>query len=329
MSLPGNNPNNSVANPAVQPIQYTQLTQSDLQNPAMFNTLFGQVFTQLNAVLGANGKTKLPAGVDVGGSTISNVGQPVAATDAVSVTHAEQNYSAAAIAPKLEAGGSNTLRTYRALNSKQQQEKYSTYLNQVSNTAPTTNTTTVQAGTPGGGVVSFTIPAGYHLRVDGSQAPFNTFTATVPLPITQTVTTLTRTGGIVTATGTFTGLIAGQSIFESGALDASFDGTFILLSVSPTTLTWQQAGVIATTTGGIISNSGVYYIYLKFPSQNLAFSGPFSDDSQQNRLNSNLDGQVLVAVVAINGDGVIPTQSAAGATIPVAENNGNRIVARL
>jgi len=334
--MPGpfqSNPNNSVAtNTGTTPIQYTQLTADDLKDPATFNTIFSQVFTKLNSVLGTTGPAQLANGVDVGGSTISNVGEPQSSTDAISQSHAESNYSASVLQPKLEAGGTHTLRTYRALNSKQQQEKYSTYLTAVSNTAPTTNTTTVQAGAAGGGVVSFTIPAGYHLRVDGSQAPFNTFTATVPIPTSQAINTITRTAaGVVTAFGTFIGLSAGQSILVTGVLDPTYDGTFILASVNPGNLVWNQLGQVAQpgSAGGTVTSSGVYYVYLKYPSQNLAISGPFDSDSQQHRLEANIDGQVMIAVVVVDASGVVSTQSAAGATIPIAQNNGNRIVARL
>jgi len=340
--MPGpfqSNPNNSVAtNTGTTPIQYTQLTADDLKDPATFNTIFSQVFTKLNSVLGTTGPAQLANGVDVGGSTISNVGEPQSSTDAISQSHAESNYSASVLQPKLEAGGTHTLRTYRALNSKQQQEKYSTYLTAVSNTAPTTNTTTVQAGAAGGGVVSFTIPAGYHLRVDGSQAPFNTFTATVPIPTSQAIVSINRNAaGVVTATGTFVGLTAGQSVLIAGVgggagSGPSYSGTFILSSATSTTLIWNQFGQAPDpvgNSGGTVTSSGVFYVYLKYPSQNLAISGPFDSDSQQHRLEANIDGQVMIAVVVVDSSGVVSTQSAAGATIPIAQNNGNRIVARL
>lgn len=318
--------------PAVQAIAPVQFTAEDMKNPALLNTILPQLINAVNSVLGVGGPAKLAGGVDVAGQQVTNLGQPRAETDAVSLAHAEGNYSAAALAPRLEAGGSHTLKTFRALNSKQQSEKFSTFLNQVSNTAPTTNTTIVVADGPVAGTVTVTIPAGYHNRVDGTVQAFGTFVFTVPTPMSFGVTSLLRSAGVVTATGTFSGLFVGESIFEFGAGDPSFDGTFILTSASTTTLQWSQPNqtdVIVPVTGGTVSNGGCFYAYLRFPSQQLAISGPFSDDTQLNRLVSNADGQVLIAVVVINGDGVVETQSAAGATIPVAENNGNRILARL
>lgn len=314
------------------PIQSTQLKLDDLQQPGLplLNTILTQMQSQISALLGAGGKTVLGSGVDVKGATITGVGQPQSPTDAVSKVHAEQNYSAAALAPQLESGSKFSLKTFRALNSKAQQEQYSTFLNRVTNTSPTTNTSVVIGGTPGGGSVSFTITAGFHLFVDGSVIPYGTFTDTVALPSSQTITSMTRASGVVTASGTFTGLSAGESIYELGALDPSFDGTFVLITASGTTLTWAQPGFAdATTTGGAASTGGCYYAFLKYPSQTLAISGPFPADSQENRLQANADGQTIIAVIVVNSSGVVDTQSAAGATVPAAENNGNRIVARL
>ena len=316
------------------PVQFSNFTKADFDDPNMgyFNTVMQQFANAINAGNGSAGKTALPAGIDMQGATVSGVGEPQSPTDAISKGHAEKNYSAQALAPQLEAGTKTGpgLKTYRALNSKTQQESYSTFLNGVTNTAPTTNTSIVSAGAPSGGSVTFTISAGFHLYVDGSIVPYGTFSDTVPLPSSQAITSMTRTSGVVTATGVFTGLSAGESIYELGALDSSFDGTFELISASGTTLTWAQPGFAdGTTTGGAASTGGCYYVYLKNPSHTLAVSGPFSSDSQQNRLAANVDGQVLIAVVVINAGGVVTTQSAAGATVPAAQNKGNRIVARL
>lgn len=320
----------AIPNPTT-PFQSVQLKLSDLQEPGLpfLNSLLTQIQQQVNELTGASGKTILSSGVDVSGSTISNVGEPVSPADAISKSHAEANYSAAALAPQLESGGKTSLKTFRALNSKSQQEQFSTFLNRVTNTSPTTNTTIVTAGSPSGGAVTITIPAGYHLFVDGSIIPFGTFSATVALPATNPITSLARVSGVVTANGTFSGLSAGESIYELGASDPSFDGTFVLLTASPTVLTWNQTGFAdATATGGSADTGGAFYFYLKYPSQTLAISGPFPSDTQQNRLAANADGQVLIGVAVVNGGGLVVNQSAAGATLP-ATTAGNRIVSRL
>lgn len=316
---------------SVNPIQFSPLTKQDLEDPnlGLVNAIFQQMANGINAGNGSGGKTVLPAGIDVQGATVSGVGAPKNPSDAVSKGHAEENYSAAALAPQLEGSGKYSLKTMRRLGDTNQQETSSTYLNLLSNTTPTANTSIVTAGAPSGGSVTFTVSAGFHQRLDGTIVSYGTFTDTVALPSSQAITTLTRTSGVVTATGTFTGLSAGQSIYELGASDPSFDGTFVLLSASGTTLTWNQTGFAnGTATGGAASTGGVYLIYLKNPSETLAVSGPFPTDAQTNRLESNIDQQVLIAVVVINGGGLVTAQSAGGAT-PPALTNGNRILARL
>jgi hypothetical protein len=315
----------------VNPIQFTPLTKADLDDPNLgfLNQVLTQFANGINAGNGAMGKTVLPSGIDVKGATVSGVGEPQAPTDAVSKGHAEKNYSAAALAPQLEGSGKYSLKTMRRLGDTNQQESSSTYLNLLSNTTPTANTSIVTATPPSGGSVTFTVSAGFHQRMDGTIASYGTFTDTVALPSSQAITTLTRTSGVVTATGTFTGLSAGQSIYELGASDPSFDGTFVLLTASGTTLTWNQTGFAnGTATGGAVSTGGVYMVYLKNPSVTLAVSGPFPQDAQTDRLESNIDQQVLIAVAVISASGLVVTQSAGGAT-PPATTNGNRILARL
>lgn len=317
--------------PAVKPIQFAPLTKADIDDPhlALINTYFAQIAKGINAGNGASGKTVLPAGVDVQGATVSGVGKPKSPSDAVSLAHAESNYSAAALRPLLEGGGKHSLRTVRRVGDTNQQETSSTYLNLLSNTTPTANTSIVEDSPPSGGSVTFTVSAGFHQRMDGTIVTYGAFTATVALPSSQAVTSMTRTAGVVTATGVFTGLAPGQSIYELGALDPSFDGTFVLLTAGPTTLTWAQPGFAdGTTTGGDVSTGGVYMLFLKNPSVTLALSGPFPTDAQTNRLDANVDQQVLIAVVVVSSSGVVTTQSAAGAT-PPAQTNGNRILARL
>ena len=80
--------------------------------------------------------------------------------------------------------------------------------------------------------------------------------SSVVLPMTS----LARSGGVVTATfPTPHGMTAGQQYTVKGVLDSTFNGVFKSVSApSPTTLTWQQAGANASTTGGNIT----YFIRL-------------------------------------------------------------------
>lgn len=321
----------------VKPIQFTQFTSKDFQDESLgyFNNVMQQMANAINAANGATGKTVLPSGIDVQGSTVSGIGEPKTPTDAVSKLHAEANYSASALAPKLEAGGSHSLKTMRRLNDTNQSEQNSTFLKQLANTTPTANSTIV-TGSTSGGSSTITVPAGFHQYPDGTVRPFATATFTIPNPVAQTITGLTRSGGVTTATGSFSGLTPGEGIFISGASDPSFDGSFVLVTASGSTLTWEQSGLPNVTipvTGGSISTSGTVYFYLQYPSQTLAVdAGPggigYASDTQQNRLNSNRDQRILIAVAVVNSAGLVTEQSAAGATPPEV-NQGNRIISRL
>jgi hypothetical protein len=241
-------------NPTPLPIQWAPLTDADLKSPAAMNQRLTQLFNAVSGLQGAAGKTILASGVDTQGSTISNLGEPQSSLDAISKSHAEANYSAQALAPKLEAGGPNGFKGYRSLNSKSQQESYSTFLNRVSNTTPTTNTTVVTSSAPSGGNVTITIPAGQQIFMDGSIQTFGTFSVTVALPSTQSITTISRTSGVVTALGSFSGLTAGESVYIAAVSDTSFDGSFELTSASGSSLSWAQPNFAnGSSTGGTVS----------------------------------------------------------------------------
>lgn len=161
-------------NQPTTPIIGGQLKLSDLQEPGLpfLNAMLSQIQTQIQALQGAAGPTKLPAGVDVQGSTVTGIAPPKSPTDAVSSAHAEANYSAAALAPKLESGSRTALKTYRALNSKQQRENYTDFLEGALNTAPTTNTSTISGSGVVGGSVVVTVAAGSHLFPSGNVTPY-------------------------------------------------------------------------------------------------------------------------------------------------------------
>lgn len=316
------------------PLQWAPLTAEEVggnQSVAdALNQRFTQLFTSSSNILGAAGQPTLASGINVAGGRVSGLGPPTHPLDAVSSAHAEQNYSAAALAPQMEAGGKYAFKGYRSLNSKAQQEANSTFLNRLANTTPTTNTSVVTAGPPSGGNVTITVPAGYQLLMDGTVNPFGTFVFTVALPSTQSITSISRTGGVSTALGTFSGLVAGEAVYVSGIADNSFDGNFILSSASGGILTWAQPNFAnGSSTTGTVSTGGAYFLYLKNPSQTLDVSGPWPNDSQVYRLQSNLDNQTLIAVAMVNSSGLVSTQSAGGATVPVATNNGNHILSRL
>lgn len=94
------------------PLQYTQLTENDIKDPALatLNTLFAQLFTHTNSLLGAGGPTPLPAGINMHGARVSNLGDPATDTDAVSQGHVQANYGGQTLSSELDIGGKYALK---------------------------------------------------------------------------------------------------------------------------------------------------------------------------------------------------------------------------
>lgn len=311
------------------PLQSGQFTPADLQDPnlGMLNTWKSQVENQLNAISGAAGAAKMPAGIDVQGQgTVSNLPAPssLKSSDAASAAHVEQNYNAAALGPQLEAGQNTGLKSYRALNSKAQTERYSNFLEGALNTAPTSNTSTIS-----GQGNEVTVSAGSHQFVSGNLQNYSQRTDTLALPTEFTISTISREANVVTATLTATSdLQTGASVSVAGVEDNSYDGTFTLTAASGEGLTWAQTGTNSTSTGGTVSEGSVYYYYAESGSPTLAIAGPYAADSQTNRVSANTDGTVLIAVATMTSSGLDLTQSAAGAT-PPSTTGGVSLLTRL
>ena len=313
------------------PIISGQFTSADMQDPqlSLFNTWKTSIENQVNALSGTAGKSVLPAGVDVAGSTVTGIGEPTGPADAVSKGHAEANYSASALAPQLESGGQSSLKSYRALNSKAQKESYSNFLEGVLNTSPTANTSIITGAAPVGGSVMVTVSAGTHLFVSGSQASYAQRTDTLALPSSYSISSISRTANVVTAVlSSAPPLAVGDAVAVTGVTDTSYDGTFVLTGVAGTTLTWTQVGANSTSSGGLASTNTCYYYYVVGGNTVLTLAGPFSSDTQQNRTGVNKDGTCLIAVAVLNSAGLDTTQSAAGATPPATTGNA-RLLTRL
>jgi hypothetical protein len=314
-------------------ISIGQITQADLKDPnlGMLNQWKTQIENQINAISGTGGATKMPAGIDVQGQgTVTNLPAPSSktSTDAASAAHVEQNYSASALAPQLEAGNNTGLKSYRALNSPAQTENYSNFLEGMLNTSPTSNTSTISQGTTGNEVV---VSAGSHQFVSGRVQNYAQRTDTLALPAAATIASITRAANIVTATLTATStLIAGDSVAVEGVTDTTYDGVFTLLTSTGggMTVSWAQNGPDSTSSGGTVATNTTYYYYASQNSATLALAGPYTADTQTNRVAVNKDGTVLIATAVLNSSGLDLTQSAAGAT-PPSTTNGNRLLARL
>jgi hypothetical protein len=309
--------------------------KSDFEDPklGLFNLHWQNLVQAINLLSGrGTGPAVIASDLDVSTKRIKNVGNPVAATDAISKAYADANYGPAALRPQMEQLGKSVMQSVRRLNDNAQRESYSSFLNNLMSTAPTTNTSNVTFGAPGGGTVPVTISSGFFLRVDGTQVPYPAFNDTVSLPTTFNISTLARLGGVVTATTTAANPFnAGDTIniINANALsDQSFVGAFVITTiVSPTVFKYAQSAPDTNATGGQVSSGSVFYYHLNLGQKTLQRSSA-SVDTWQNRLNSSTDGQTLVAVAVVHGAGGIVSQSAAGATSPAA-TGGVRIFGRL
>ena len=96
-----------------RPIQFTSFRKEDFATDsgvAFVNQSFAQLFNTVNALFGSGGPTILPSGIDVQGSKVTGLAAPTHPSDAVSAGHADANYSAPAVSPQLDLGGSSTLK---------------------------------------------------------------------------------------------------------------------------------------------------------------------------------------------------------------------------
>ena len=103
----------AVGRNAPVPVQWAEISATDLQTPAgiaRLNQQLSQFATALNTGNGVLGPVVLPNGADVNGATVTGLGAPSGPSDAVSLSHASSNYGAPAVGPQLDVGGKNALK---------------------------------------------------------------------------------------------------------------------------------------------------------------------------------------------------------------------------
>ena len=315
MSTPPNPPNPSNV------LQYLPIAAEDFANPDQFLSLLGanfqNLFQQIRMLSGQAGTIKLSDHLDLNGKRIMNVGSAETETDVVTLSYATLNYGPAALTPQIQALGKYVMANYRRLGDQNQREPSSSFLVKILNTAPTSNTSFITAGSPSGGNVAVTISSGTHDRVDGSSIPYSSRTDTLALPTQYAITHLQRTSGIVTAVTAVTPLGVGDGFSVINSSDSSFDGTFSVLTGGGGSFTYAQGGPdTGAVTGGSISIGGVYYYTIDYGNDKLGLAGPFSSDTWGNRRVSSPDGTTIIGVVVLNGNGLDTTASAAGGTPP-------------
>jgi hypothetical protein len=98
-------------------------------------------------------------------------------------------------------------------------------------------------------------------KVQGS-FPLATVTVYIHTPISLNISNIVRNGNIVTVTmPAGYGFAQGQSVNITGVTDSSFDGTFIITSVAPTTFTFAQFGGDTASGGGTATSLGLATLY--------------------------------------------------------------------
>jgi len=106
------------------PIQNFQLSKEHFttdEGVRQVNVLMQQIITSLQAVQGTAGPSVLPSGIDVAGAKISGLAAPENPSDAVSLGHAQTNYSSTTQQQNLDIGGPNALKGLTGLWLMQQQ----------------------------------------------------------------------------------------------------------------------------------------------------------------------------------------------------------------
>lgn len=189
------------------------------------------IIDAVNTHSGYRGPIQLADDLDLSGNQIKNVAAPTEGSDVLTSEAAEASYSAAALKPKLEAGGPNPFVTYRQINNGSQREQVSSYLNDLMSTPPSANAIiplTTSSLTPG-------VVMGASLTNAGTSG----YTTHANLPTTTSGTgtgalaSITAALGVITG-GTVTGGInyaIGDKVYPTQA-GSSADAYFTVTAVA-------------------------------------------------------------------------------------------------
>lgn len=272
-----------------------------------FQKWLDQLTDAVNTHSGYLGPTRFASDLDIGGNRITNLGDAVEDTDALSSGLADSSYSASVLKPQLAPGGSQSMVGYRQLGSSSQREPTSSWLNDLMSSVPNANQILPTVTASGGGF-EISIPASPFTFADGSQVMLNARTDAVAAPTSIAIVSITSVGNLVTVvTATPHGLSVGSSMTISGAVPSAYNGSYQVTGVLSSTSFTYQADVgtgYATTPGNLNLNNVFYYAARKRSSNILLVSGsPFSGDTASNRLNASYDGNQIVAVVVLTANG--------------------------
>lgn len=224
---------------ALAPLQLQQFKPEDFQTEeglAAVNQYLSILTQRVNAVGPSTGSpAEFPHGIDLNGAHIRNVGAIGPDHTAVSLALAEERYSAKAIAPQLEAGKPNSLKSVRRINDPTQRELHSTFLNSLLSATPSANTINPIVSSSGG-FTTITIPACVFQLADGTRKFFPSRTDVVANPSSYTILSFTVSGNVADVILTAPPsppLSAGTVVYIQGT--GAIDGSQVITQViSPT-----------------------------------------------------------------------------------------------
>jgi hypothetical protein len=299
------------------PVQLGKINFSSLSLPEQLQ--MSRVIDAINTLGGYSGPVQLQDDLDLNGNQVKNVAPPTEDSDVLTSGVARASYSAAALRPQLEAGSSQPMVSYRQINNGSQREVSASWLNDLMSTSPNANAIYPTLTTSGGSVQSV-IPASLFTFSDGSTIMLNGRTDLLSLPATYALSSISASGGVVTAVFAYTGtppsIAAGNAGTIAGVSPSAFNGTYTLtlvtIGVSTITVEYQDTSAAGSGTGGDFELNSVWYYAAKKRSQDIYLLGPYGTDSNQNRINAAYDGYQLVCVVVITNSGGQVEQSGGG-----------------
>ena len=273
-----------------------------------------QLIDAVNSHSGYNGPVTLASHLDLNGNKITNVASPTAESDVLTSAAAEVAYSATALQPKLQAGGSHAMVGYRQIGSGSQREPTSSFLNDLMSTPPNANAIypVIDNSTDSPDVL-VTIPSAPFTFSDGSSILLTGRADILTPPAQYALTSISVAGDLVTAvfsyTGTAPNIAAGNIGTIIGVTPAGYNGTYTLTSVVintgalTVTVEMQNSAASGSASGGNFQLNGVYYYAAKKRSNSVYLLGAYPGDTAESRLQACFDGYQIVAVVVITASG--------------------------
>ena len=241
--------------PPLQQATFDKRSFSEEPGLADFNQQWSFVIQALNQLLGNQGPTPLANHLNMTGHRVTGVADPQDPGDAVTLGYAQNNFGPSAVQPSLEILGQQIMQSMRRLNDPTQRELFSSFLNSLMSTGPSTNTSTVTFGSVSSGSIPVTISAGIFKQLDGTTVGYSAFNDTIGLPgsgtdyfyyfLNKGVTTLRRDGPYT-------------SDAWQNRLNASRDGGTILAVVAVNSSGGDSVHSAAGGTDPVVTNSGVH-----------------------------------------------------------------------